>query len=51
MVNQVRELSKILNESVEYNKIIASLKNNSVVINGLSMVQKRHMVFSISERL
>ena len=51
MVNKLKELAKILNDSVEYNKILASIKNNSVVINGLSMVQKRHMVFSISERL
>ncbi|MBE5813256.1 MAG: transcription-repair coupling factor [Clostridiales bacterium] len=47
----MKELAKILNDSTEYNKILASIKNNSVVVNGLSMVQKRHMVFSIAEKL
>ena len=51
MVKVVKELAKILNDSKEYNKIIASINSNSVIVNGLSMVQKRHMAFSISERL
>jgi transcription-repair coupling factor (superfamily II helicase) len=51
MVNELKELAKILNDSVEYNKLLASIKNNSVVVNGLSLVQKRHMVFSIAEKL
>lgn len=51
MVRILKELAKILNDSTEYNKILLSIKNNSVVINGLSLIQKRHMVFSIAERL
>lgn len=51
MVRILKELAKILNNSIEYNKILTSLKSNSVVVNGLSLVQKRHMVFSIAEKL
>ena len=51
MVRKVKELAKILNESKEYNKIISSLNSNSVIVNGLSLVQKRHMAFSIANRL
>jgi transcription-repair coupling factor (superfamily II helicase) len=51
MENIMNKLAEILTKSSEFTKILNSVKNNSVVINGLSDVQKRHFAFSVSENL
>ena len=42
---------EILNSIPNYKEITKSIKNNSVVINGLSEVQKRHFAYSVSKKL